>query len=362
MGCFLSLDNKSEHTNLRQFRLERVIGKGGFGKVNAAVKLRGEDRGAMYALKQLSLKSALKTKKSEAMLYNERNILAQLSIFRHRRLANLHYAFFDELNCYVALDLALGGDLLYQSGQQKKLRFSESCTKFYAAQMAEALIFLHSHNIIHRDIKPENILLLPNGYIRLTDFGISAIVTTDHPFCHSRSGTKGFMAYEIYEGEHGFAADLFALGVTLFFLATGKHPFLKLPPTNWEDTEHLSSSFRKCLTDLMHKDVTKRISTAEMYKTNPWFGNTIEDDGGGDGGGGSGSDDASSEEKRSINWLALKQGSLVPEFIPNLKVANCDTGHHDATDALFAAKEKPPELSIEQSKCGCFSFVLCGCF
>jgi serine/threonine kinase 32 len=322
-----------------------VIGKGGFGKVNAAVKTCGSDRGAIYALKSLSLKTALLTKKSENVLYNERNILTQLSYMRHPRIANLHYAFFDDFNCYVALDLALGGDLLYQSGQQKNKRFTESCTKFYAAQMCEALLFLHSHNILHRDIKPENILLLPSGYIRLTDFGISTVITKDQLYCTSRSGTKGFMAYEIYDGKHSFPADFFALGVTLFYLGTGKYPFLKLPPINWEDTEYLTTNFKECLLGLMEKDLTKRISTATIFKCNKWFSNDVGNDGSSsnnEGAVGAGGD--------SINWSELERGSIVPEFIPNLTKANCDTGHHDATDELFATKEKPPALSIEQSK------------
>ena len=323
MGCLLSID-KSTVPGLRQFRVERVIGKGGFGKVNAVVKVVGTDRGAMYAMKQLSLVVAMKNRKSEDMLFNERNILATLSLVQHRRIANLHYAFSDINHCYVVLDLALGGDLLYQSGQQKNQRFTETITKFYAAQMQEALDFLHQKNILHRDIKPENILLSPNGYIRLTDFGISALVSSENPICKGRSGTKGFMAPEIYDGKHGVAADFFALGVTLFFLSTGKHPFTKLPPIDWEPAEHLSQSMRSCLGTMMCKASQERIKNSKEFQENSWF----------DG----------------FDWEMLKNGDIVPEFIPNLKQANCDTGHHDATDALFGEKEKPPELTSAQSK------------
>ena len=335
MGCLLSLEKNSGTIGMSHFRIERVIGKGGFGKVNAAIKLRGSDRGAMYAIKQLVLKTALKNKKSANMLYNERNILVHLAALQHRRLANIHYAFFDPINCYVVLDLALGGDLLYQSGQQPNLYFTESSTKFYAAQMAEALIFLHQHHILHRDIKPENILLLPNGYIRLTDFGISTTVSQEKPFCTSRSGTKGFMAPEIYEGKHDQAADFFALGVTLFYLRTGKYPFLKLPPINWEECEHITPAFRALLLMLMEKDTEKRITDGQTFKNNAWFGNSIG---------------SANFTPGMMDWIGLANNEIVPDFIPNILHANCNTGHHDATDALFGAKEQPPELSTDQSK------------
>jgi len=321
MGCFLSLD-KSKSISLKDFQIERVIGKGGFGKVNAAVKLRGTDRGAMYAMKQLGLKVAMKNRKSEEVLFNERNILETLSETRHQRIANLHYAFSDVKYCYVVLDLALGGDLLYQSGKQKDQRFTERITQFYAAQMQEALSFIHSKHILHRDIKPENILLSPNGYVRLTDFGISKLVTADHPTYTGRSGTKGFMAPEIYEGKHSFAADYFALGVTLFFLSTGVHPFTKLPPIDWEPAEHLSAPMRACLSALMCKSPSDRIQNQHEFKKVKWF------------------DD--------FQWNNLASDDIVPEFIPNLKQANCNTGHHDATDALFGEQDLAPTLTAEQ--------------
>jgi len=316
---------------MHDFRLERVIGKGGFGKVNAAVKIRGEDRGAMYALKQLSLKEAMKNSKSEDMLFNERNLLALLSVSHHQRIANLHYAFSDACQCYVVLDLALGGDLLYQSGQQKNLQFTETSTIFYAAQMAEALTFLHDKCILHRDIKPENMLLSPNGYIRLTDFGISVLVTKEQPTCRSRSGTKGYMAPEVYDGEHGKAADFFALGVTLFYLCTGKHPFVKLPPIDWEPASHLGKNVRDCLSLLMCKSPTERICDGKEFQQSAMF--------------------------EKLNWDMLEQGEIIPEFIPNLKQANCNTGQFDATDELFKEKEKPPSLTAEQSACCCLLFV-----
>ena len=55
-------------------------------------------------------------------------------------------------------------------------RFSEDKTRFYAAQIALALGYLHESNIIYRDLKPENIILNDDGYIMLADFGLAKII------------------------------------------------------------------------------------------------------------------------------------------------------------------------------------------
>jgi len=67
-----------------------------------------------------------------------------------------------------------GGELFKHLSEQK--RFSEEKTKFYAAQIALALGYLHESSIIYRDLKPENILLNDDGYIMLADFGLAKIV------------------------------------------------------------------------------------------------------------------------------------------------------------------------------------------
>jgi serine/threonine protein kinase len=69
------------------------------------------------------------------------------------------------------LEYCPGGELF--GLLSKKSRFSEEQTKFYAAQIVMALEYLHERDIIYRDLKPENVLIDAEGYIRLTDFGLS---------------------------------------------------------------------------------------------------------------------------------------------------------------------------------------------
>ena len=72
--------------------------------------------------------------------------------------------------------------------------------------------YLHSHHIIHRDIKPENLVLDSDGYLRLTDLGISRKWREDN--ASDTSGTPGYMAPEVMcHKNHSFAADYFAIGV-----------------------------------------------------------------------------------------------------------------------------------------------------
>lgn len=84
---------------------------------------------------------------------------------------------------------------------------------------------MHNNGVVHRDIKPENLLMDSNGYVRITDLGISREWTPDNS--HDTSGTPGYMAPEVMcRQNHGVAVDYFALGVITFEFMMGKRPYL----------------------------------------------------------------------------------------------------------------------------------------
>lgn len=73
-------------------------------------------------------------------------------------------------------------------------RFPDPVAKFYAAEVALALHYLHSRNIIYRDLKPENVLLGADGHIKLTDFGFAKVV---HDVTWTLCGTPDYLAPEV---------------------------------------------------------------------------------------------------------------------------------------------------------------------
>lgn len=94
-------------------------------------------------------------------------------------------------------------------------RFNESRAKFYAAQVAIALGYLHKSQIIYRDLKPENILMNSDGYIMLADFGLAKITGEgDEP--NSFCGTPEYLSPEMIAGSgHDHTLDWWALGILL---------------------------------------------------------------------------------------------------------------------------------------------------
>lgn len=77
----------------------------------------------------------------------------------------------------MALDYCPGGELFFYLQQIGKFR--EKAAKFYAANVLEALCALHENGVLYRDLKPENIMVCQNGYLKLTDFGLSKITSGD---------------------------------------------------------------------------------------------------------------------------------------------------------------------------------------
>ena len=84
---------------------------------------------------------------------------------------------------------------------------------------------MHKHKVIHRDIKPENLVLDSQGYLRITDLGISRELKPDNS--SDTSGTPGYMAPEVMSRkDHSFTADYFAVGVIAYEFMLGRRPYV----------------------------------------------------------------------------------------------------------------------------------------
>ena len=128
---------------------------------------------------------------------------------------------------YMAMEY-VEGELLSDRLQREK-RLPVPTAVDFAIQIAEALVYLHHHDVVHRDLKPENIMVLADNRVKLMDFGIAMDTTlrkiTWSGLSHTM-GTPDYMAPEQVKGKRGDArTDIYSLGVILYEMVTGQVPF-----------------------------------------------------------------------------------------------------------------------------------------
>ena len=93
---------------------------------------------------------------------------------------------------------------------------------FYVAGVLDAICHLHTKDIVFRDLKPENILIASDGYIKLTDFGLSK----ENCFAMSFCGSPAYLSPEMLEKKGvGFESDLYGIGTVLFEMVVGEPPY-----------------------------------------------------------------------------------------------------------------------------------------
>mmetsp|Transcript_7127 Transcript_7127/g.6663 ORF Transcript_7127/g.6663 Transcript_7127/m.6663 type:complete len:424 (+) Transcript_7127:104-1375(+) len=144
--------------SLDDFRVKRVIDKGSFGEVFLTEYLPD---GKKYAMKRIK-KSILTDKSLKESTENEKEILMNLT---HPFLLTMSYLIENEKRYYFFLEYISGGNMYKNMFKVK--RFEEEAVKFYVAQLALGLAYLHENNLVHRDLKLENILVGKDGYIKL---------------------------------------------------------------------------------------------------------------------------------------------------------------------------------------------------
>ncbi len=205
-----------------RYRIERVLGSGGFGHVYQAVD---EQTNQKFAVKEYLVTGS----SGKAQLDHEARVLSQL---HHPSMPAFRDAFDERGRYYIVLGYIEGNDLTdcLRLVRQKNEIIPIERVLTWILSVCEAVTFLHNQNppIIHRDIKPDNIRITPNGTAILVDLGNakSAADGSRTLFFIRHQGTPGYAPLEQYPGGTGTDArsDVYALGGTLFFALTGHEP------------------------------------------------------------------------------------------------------------------------------------------
>ena len=198
-----------------------ILEEVGNGCMAVVYKAKDFDTGAIVAVKILR----------EEYLDNEefcrrfRNESRAIALLNHPNIVKI----FDVCNSpslqYIVMEYIDGISLKDYIEQQRVVRVKEAV--HFTTQILRALMHAHSKGIVHRDIKPQNIMLLPNGRIKVTDFGIARLITSQTSTMTDKAiGSVHYIAPEQARGAVTDArADLYSVGVMLYEMLTGKLPF-----------------------------------------------------------------------------------------------------------------------------------------
>jgi serine/threonine-protein kinase len=204
---------------LGKYEIQAELGRGGFGTVFRAFD---PTVGRLVALK------VLMSEAGKDIVTRFRTEATAAGNLRHENIVTI-YEFGDEKGlAFIAMEYLEGEDLQQVLASGRPLTLLEKIS--IMTQAAAGLDCAHRYGVVHRDVKPANIRLLPDGRVKIMDFGIARLIRDAGVARLTRRGhllgTLLYMAPEQLMGADTDAlSDIFAYGVTFYELLTGRHPF-----------------------------------------------------------------------------------------------------------------------------------------
>lgn len=265
-----------------RYEIQEIIGVGGMAVVYKAYDNIDDRIVAVKILKE----EFLQNEEFRRRFKNESKAIAVLS---HPNIVKVYDVSFGDRLQYIVMEYVEGITLKEYIEQQKVISWKEAV--HFVTQILRALQHAHDKGIVHRDIKPQNIMLLQNGNIKVTDFGIARFSRSEtRTMTESAIGSVHYISPEQARGEiTDDKADLYSVGVVLYEMLTGQLPFqsdsavsvaiMQLqsdPKSPRELNDQIPVGLEQITMKAMQKDVRDRYqSAAEMlldldeFKRNP---------------------------------------------------------------------------------------------
>jgi len=292
-----------------RYRLQRLIATGGMGQVWEAVDSRLGRRVAVKVLKQ-------EFSSDPEFLERFRAEARTVAMLNHPGIAAVHDYGETEIDgegrtAYLVMELINGEPL--NSVLKRTGRLSLRHALDMLEQTGRALQVAHAAGLVHRDVKPGNLLVMQDGRVKVLDLGLAGSQLEEESSRIGRViGTMDYIAPEQIRApdDVGPAADIYALGCTLYYAVTGRVPFpggsrkekmqrhlTETPDAVRTLAPQLSDAFCRLIDDMMAKTVEKRIGSAAgvVERLRPWLPD-------GPSAGGRGSADPAGQRMRVVAW------------------------------------------------------------
>ncbi|KAH9853155.1 kinase-like domain-containing protein [Lenzites betulinus] len=212
-----------------RYQIIRLLGAGTYGVVYQAVD-NHPSAGTKSLYRAIKIISKVNRRESELDAVR-REIALQSIVAGHRNIVGLRDAFEDDDYFYIILDYCQGGDLFEHICEKRTYAYNDNVLRKAFLSLVDAVEACHDAKVFHRDLKPENVLTNEDGSeVFLADFGLATNQTIVNEF---GVGTKIYMSPECVGREFGYKpfcarfSDVWALGVILINMISGRHPWQK---------------------------------------------------------------------------------------------------------------------------------------
>lgn len=305
---------------VNQYLLGEVLGKGSYGKVREALDTN--------TMKTVAIKIITKSQLRKLPGGGEASVRQEIALMKrlkpHPNIVTLIDSFANEEKgkLFIVLDYVGGGTL-----QDLLNRAPDCCLPLRQAQsyfrdLVRGLQFLHGEGIVHRDIKPGNLMLTLNGSLKISDFGVAELLQSfdDPSYSPKSQGSPAFQPPEVASGAERFSGvkgDIWAAGITLYYVVTGRYPFEgstvytlfeNIAKAEYQIPPSLDPDLVELIRGMLHPDKNKRFSL-DAISSHKWMLANVE----------------SEEEYLEI---VPSRTLFTPEFVAEMSAIN-DEGIHN---------------------------------